>query len=452
MSSEIVIVGGGIAGIMTAYFLLTQTNKQVYLIEAGKIAHGATGHNAGQIVSGFEKGFNNLVRSYGLGLATRAQEEVLMAWDLLQEIQAKLKLQTPIHIFTGYSGFTEKEDLLEHLENRYWLQKTGLNIQSVLISSDYPGLKTLPKRFKKLYALAPKGSILNLLQTNNEAYFAASLSKAGTTNSAHLTEEIAHYLSQNYPDRFQIFEKNPAKTIKLYKGHAEIHTTQGVQLTAKRVILCTNGFAKFTIENIIGEEVDTSIHNSIEGVVGYMSGFYENLKANPTAISYHGARELMGENKAEIPPYFYLTRRPTQTKNQNLVCLGGPEYLMADSRHYDRETHLFPKDAETGMDKFLKEHYAYAPHQIDYKFFWHGLMGYTPSGIRCVGPEPKNSVLMYNLGCNGVGILSSIAGAKRIEKYINKVYLRTSLFDPGYAIRKKQKTHLQRRVLVEKGN
>jgi hypothetical protein len=69
-------------------------------------------------------------------------------------------------------------------------------------------------------------------------------------------------------------------------------------------------------------------------------------------------------------------------------------------------------------------------------------MGYTPSGIRCVGPEPKNPVLMYNLGCNGVGILSSIAGAKRIEKHINKIHLRPSLFDPGYAIRKKQKTHL----------
>jgi glycine/D-amino acid oxidase-like deaminating enzyme len=51
--ADVAIIGGGIAGISTAYFTLKHTDKKVLLVEAGKIAHGATGHNAGQIVSYF---------------------------------------------------------------------------------------------------------------------------------------------------------------------------------------------------------------------------------------------------------------------------------------------------------------------------------------------------------------------------------------------------------------
>ncbi len=57
-------------------------------------------------------------------------------------------------------------------------------------------------------------------------------------------------------------------------------------------------------------------------------------------------------------------------------------------------------------------------------------MGYTPSGMRCIGPEPINPVLMYNLGCNGVGLLSSIYGGFRISKFLNKKKLEKSIFDP----------------------
>ena len=57
-------------------------------------------------------------------------------------------------------------------------------------------------------------------------------------------------------------------------------------------------------------------------------------------------------------------------------------------------------------------------------------MGYTPNGLRCIGPEPLNPVLMYNLGCNGVGILPSVYGGKKISQFLNNEDLTPSLFDP----------------------
>jgi glycine/D-amino acid oxidase-like deaminating enzyme len=43
----------------------------VTLLESYKIAHGATGHNAGQIVPYFEKPFIEIVEDYGITMANQ---------------------------------------------------------------------------------------------------------------------------------------------------------------------------------------------------------------------------------------------------------------------------------------------------------------------------------------------------------------------------------------------
>ena len=42
VKSDITIIGAGIAGICTSYFLLRDTRKKVVLVEANKAARGAT--------------------------------------------------------------------------------------------------------------------------------------------------------------------------------------------------------------------------------------------------------------------------------------------------------------------------------------------------------------------------------------------------------------------------
>ena len=66
--TDFVIVGGGIAGVTTAYYLLLNTDKNICLLEGDKIAHGATGHNAGQLVLDFERPLSDLVKQFGFDL------------------------------------------------------------------------------------------------------------------------------------------------------------------------------------------------------------------------------------------------------------------------------------------------------------------------------------------------------------------------------------------------
>lgn len=427
-SVDITIVGGGIAGISTAYFLLNMTNFSVALIEGDRLAHGATGHNGGQAVPYFERPFSDIVQTYGLEMACAAQKEILSTWDLLEDIYDTTNLKTPFHRFTGYAGCTTKEQILHHLENKYLRHKGGIDMEQIVIAAETSWLPEIPKRYDGLYSTAPHSHVLSLLETDSTHFKAALSTEKGALNSALFTEELAAYLLKQFPKRFSIYEGTKMSKVVLSKNNAVIETNHAT-LTSDQVVLCTNGFENFTIENGTGMDIDTRFHENIEGIVGYMAGYLEPLDKSPIAISYFTTKETEG---GEI--YYYLTRRPfelEQHQRHNLVCIGGPEVQLTDKRRYHRSHHEFQEQTLAEINGFLKKTYKPFPKSpTEYVFHWHGLMGYTRNILRLVGAEPCNKRLLYNLGCNGVGLLPSIAGGKRISRILSGDRLPKSIFDP----------------------
>lgn len=63
-------------------------------------------------------------------------------------------------------------------------------------------------------------------------------------------------------------------------------------------------------------------------------------------------------------------------------------------------------------------------------YLWHGLMGYTHTGVRYIGQDPHAPHLWYNLGCNGVGIVSAVFGGWKIAKILSGTSFQPSIFDP----------------------
>ncbi len=428
-ATDIAIVGAGIAGVSTAYFALKHTVKKIALIEGYKVAHGATGHNAGQIVSYFEHPFADLVKEYGLTMAAKAQESIYHSWDLLEEVFAETKIATPLSICTGYAGCSSIDQLNLHLRNLKYQREAGLRVEEVLVAR-LPGVvENISSEFEGLYAIVEQEYILKILETNDTRYIGALASKKGCLNSALFCEDIIEYLLGAYPDRFAVYEHSPVEEIKLSPTNALLKINDA-EVTAKRVVLCTNGFENFTITNYEGgEDVNASFHSCVNAKVGYMSAYLEHADHKPVAISYFSNPGINEET-----PYYYFTRRRFIHKEkgeENLICIGGPEGDLELKGMYHREEHVYPESAKRELDAFIRSSYQYAPHEnIDYLFQWHGLMGYTPTGLRVIGPEPKNPVLMYNLGCNGVGILSSVYGGKRISQFLTYPKLEKSVFDP----------------------
>jgi glycine/D-amino acid oxidase-like deaminating enzyme len=431
IDTDIVVVGGGISGIVTAYFLLKNTDKRVVLLEADKVAHGATGHNAGQLTSYFERPLFELVEEYGLEMAASGQRAIESGWGLFEEIVNEVGIQTAFYTFMGHAGISDKEELFMHLNNNYFRKKGGLPVESILVAEDVDFLKDIPAEYLDIFHTASHSEILSLLETDNKDYIASLSYKKGCMNSALFTEELVGYLISTYKDRFYFYEGSPVNKINLFQNSTSL-SVLGCSVSASKVILCTNGFENFSIINESGPEIDTKFHHIVAGRIGYMSGYVESRNNPPVAISYFPKKDYYS-NDPTGDSYFYLTRRPHEHQGDNsynLICTGGPEKVLPNGALYEK-TGFCDEEIRDSVDVFLRNNYNKHPKSdTEYSFCWHGLMGYTPNGIRRIGFEPLNKNLLYNLGCNGVGILPAIFGSHHISRLINGEVLEKTIFDP----------------------
>lgn len=427
INTDIAIVGAGIAGVSTAFFILKYTNKNVVVLDQGKLAHGATGHNAGQVVARFERPISDIENEFGFEMTRQALHDMENTWLLFDEIFKDCKLDILLTRVSGARGYTSLFQVLLALKDKELEIRSGIYNGDFLISENAPFIKSIPNIFSSLYKIVPQQEILNKLETSDKSYYSVVTDKVSCVNSALLCQEVVGYMSKKYKDRFNIYENTSIKKVVLKKDKAILDAIKHT-VTAEKVVLCTNGFEKLDIFNEHGLEIDKKFHHSVNGKVGYMSGYLENMNKKPTALAYFSD----DSDPSSDDPYFYLTRRVHDVKDEkhNLVCVGGPELSIED-----REDYLFdydyPEKIHQDIDEFIKKTYQIDPNKkIDYQFTWHGLMGYTPNRIRLIGEEPKNRVLLYNLGCNGIGIIPSVLGGKRISKIIAGDKVRPSIFDP----------------------
>ncbi len=421
------IIGGGISGIISAYMLLKHTDKKIILVEQDQIAHGATGHNAGQIVGYFERPLFDIAREHGKEHAIKAQQSMERGWAILDEILADTSLQTPLSTFIKSVGLTHKDQILRLLKDNDIKASGGLPVWPVLIEETVD-IDAEFDEYIGLWKRAAKETILELLESKDDKYIALSQEKAGCMNSALFTEELAGYLLREYADRFIILEKTPVLEVELYIDTAKLKIPQG-EIVVENVILCTNGFENIIITNKEGADIDVKFHHRVRGYVGYMAGYTDEHGKPPTALTYINDPESKMESKDS---YFYLTRRPYESREDravNLISIGGPGLWLDDSSLYTKQD-MYPEDAQQKIDEFVRTTYNDSPEKINYEFKWHGLMGFTQNYLRIVGREPCNPVLLYNLGCNGVGILPSLFAGERIAHIVRGDELEPTVFDP----------------------
>lgn len=444
-STDVVIIWWGIAGISTLYYTLKNTDRRVTLLESYKIAHGATGHNAGQIVPYFEKPFIEIVEDYGITMANQWQQAMLDAREHMQELVITLNMEWVFEKFIGYAGCSTIEQIIESLQKNAIQDIQHIQYESILISEDYPDREKIPSIYEDRIQIVSQRRINQLLQTKGNKFIGVLARHAGTLNSALFCEKAIQYITNHYHDRVQIYEFSPVETIDLYENRAIITTnTSKVHhlkdtpqepytgiIKTNQVILCTNGFENFTINNHSWPEINKHFHEEINGLVWYMSGYLDIAGQLPLAISYYlKPGELKAANNVEN--YFYLTRRQFHKDNQthSLICIGWPETNLHEKDRYMRHEPQ-PDRAHEQMDLFLQETFKpYPEHPTKYHYRRHGLMWFTKSGLRIIWPDQKNPKLLYNLGCNGVWILSSIHGWRKISQFLLGNVTEPSIFDP----------------------
>jgi len=424
-STDVAIVGAGIAGIATAFFTLRSTTKRVMLIERDRVGRGATGRNAGQLTTYFERPLYDIADEFGVQLAVDAQRAFDDAHDLLDLMAAETGATVRVERFFGHMGMFSLNHVQVHLRNNLIRRLGGLREEPCLVSEEAEFLRQIPAEFDSLYTVVPQARICELLETQDDRYRAVLSDRKGCASSAALVQQVLAYLEQHYPDRFRYVDHTGVDRVVVGVDGVVVGA-RGHTVSASYVVLCTNGFIDHVVEDQAEERIDLAADQRVTGRIGYMAAFVEEQPRPPTAMSFIRNATIGGDT-----PYVYVTRRTYDRAEGTvmLTCMGGPEYPINDTT-YDPGI-PFPGPMLTGMDELIRPFAQPArPPGHPYDFQWHGLMGYSEGGVRVIGAHPGHPALLYNLGCNGVGFLPSIYGGQRVARILAGEQVSPSIFDP----------------------
>lgn len=426
IETDVLIVGGGIAGVSTLYYTLKHTDRNVCLLEAKRVAHGATGHNAGYVVSDFEKPLQDIIGEYGKEKALAGVAAIESAWTLFEELATIAGDALPLERVTSYGGYAHREQFVAHLENRYLTKDVAPIPGKVLVAKESGWMDELPSHLRDWCEAVSKEAIREALETREDLYLGAIPEKTIVTNSALLTDRVLLHCLATYPDRVSLYEFSPVHGIEL--DHKKGRAISGeCTVSFREIVLATNGFEDFYLRNNTGVEVDIGFHHEVKGVVGYMTGYLATEPPHSAAMYFYPHEKISSDPYA-ADPYFYITRRDFKTDSHSkLISIGGPEVHLDYRERYFHDYDV-SEEIYQSIDDFLEQ--KEGARRYEKKFRWHGLMGYTVSGLRLIGREPANPILLYNLGCNGIGILTSIYGGKKIADHLAGLDVPPSIFDP----------------------
>lgn len=132
ISTEVLIIGGGLAGILCARFL-QQAGVDYVLVEAGHICGGVTGNTTAKITSQHGFIYQKLLREFGAEKARqyyRANEEALAAYrGLCRDLDC---------------DFEEKDSYVYSLKNRIKLEREWAALKQIGIRAELTEPATLP--------------------------------------------------------------------------------------------------------------------------------------------------------------------------------------------------------------------------------------------------------------------------------------------------------------------
>jgi gamma-glutamylputrescine oxidase len=352
---DVVIIGGGIAGLSTAYWLQKQDSKlRMALIEKNRIGFGASGRNAGFVTCGSTEHFLKLEKDFGLEKATEI-------WKFSEENHRLLR-----------------EEIIQDQANKVDYRQTG----SCTVAPNEP-------QWEKYQAIA------------------ATMKKSGIDVRQVTTREMENdygvtgfvggidYAGDGYIDpikllnllrskvKLDIFESTEVFALNQQADHELVQTDQGL-FRADKVILTLNAYLPLLMKDFA--KLITPGRGQI-------------LMTEPLPAFVRGPCYLTKH-------LCYFRQLPTG------------HLLVGGFRNLDRETENTYADQTTELIQsallnFIRDHFKYGP-QAKIAYQWSGIMGFSPDGQMLLGPVPDRDSLQVMAGCSGHGMGLSFHAAKTL--------------------------------------
>ncbi|OUR96873.1 hypothetical protein A9Q84_11085 [Halobacteriovorax marinus] len=356
-SFDVVVIGAGIAGISTAYWLLREdAGLKIALVEKGEIGDGATGRNAGFITCGSVEHFNRLLEKHG-------EKEALEIWRFSEKNLSLLE-----------------EHIIGDDHANLQFEKKG----SFSLASTEVEFNELKNSYKLMTELGIDVEVLELedIETRLQAKgFLGGIKYVGDA-SIHPMKLIEKINALNLKDdNFTLLENSEVFDIEQAGENKIVRTKKGA-LETPIVIMATNGYSPL-------------LHD-----------FFKD-KIYPTRGQILATEPV--ERFMEGPCYANFVLDYFRQLPSGELVIGGFRQLQKDAEiGYSDETSDVIQEA---LEAFLVKH---VPKVKDAKIThrWSGIMGFSVDGQPMVGAIPTDQQIYFLGGFTAHGLGLAFHSAK----------------------------------------
>ena len=362
ISVDVAIVGGGIAGITTAY-LLSKSGKNVAVLEDGYIGSGETGRTTAHITHALDDRYYNIEKKHGPKNAKLAAESHTAAIDNIDRFVTEEKIDCAFERLNGFL-FLDTSDEKSSLEKELKALKNA-GISSAKMVNESP---------------LESADISPCICFPNQAQFQPMRYLIGIVNSMSSERGV------------QIFTETHAQEINMLKNEGIIKTDNSCNVTAQNIVLATNAPIVDKVSKIYDKQIAYRT---------YVIAAKIRKNSIPLALYWDTGNQ---RSKDDVKPYHYVRIQKTEDKDSDLLIVGGEDHktgIANEKKDYEAKF----KRLESWMRKIfsVKGPIIHA---------WSGQVMEPMDGMAFIGPNPGEDKNVYiATGDSGNGMThGTIAG------------------------------------------
>lgn len=365
IKADVLVIGGGIAGALTTYFLAKE-GANVVVVEKNIIGYGNTVADTAALEYGLDKEICKLEKNIGKKGASRIYKLCLDAISKIEEINKEFK---------NKSGFSRQDNI--YFTNKF--------MQKGSIAREFEERKSAG--FDAVYI--DSHSLVNL----NSGIVTKDAS--AVLNPYMFTQSLFEYLDNM--DNVKIFENTKVEDIKCRLEDVECKTNNNFKITADKVIFASGIETLKYLDNSPAElyKTFTIVSKPIEKLKNFNTNFTARDSLEPSHILRFAPNNRIIYSGEETK----FTEKFTDNKYLNNVSS-------------DRYKRLF-----SALQKTL-----YNIDDIPIEFAFNSTVANTRDSLPIIDEIPNMQNCFCNLGFGSNGILYSTIGADMLRNAIKGLY------------------------------
>jgi glycine/D-amino acid oxidase-like deaminating enzyme len=382
ISVDVAIVGGGIAGITTAY-LLSKSGKSVALLEDGYIGSGETGRTTAHITHALDDRYYNIENKHGSSGAKLAAESHTAAIDFIDRFVREEEIDCAFERLNGFL-FLDTSDKKSSLEKELRaLRNAGISSAKMVNESPLESADISP-----------------CICFPNQAQFQPMQYLTGIVNAMSAKG-------------VQIFTQTHAQEINMVNNEGIIKTDSGYNVTAQNIVLATNAPIVDKVSKIYDKQVAYRT---------YVIAVKIQKNTIPLALYWDTGNQISKDN---VKPYHYVRIQKTEDKDSDLLIVGGEDHktgIANEKKDYEAKF----KRLELWMRKIFSV-------QGPIMCAWSGQVMEPMDGMAFIGPNPGEDKNIYiATGDSGNGMThGTIAGIVLCDLIQGKENRWANLYSPN---------------------